>query len=388
MGLVGNDKILNKRFPNLTHVDFNSDGFIFGDLAENVQNGITEQEIGSGRVKWEIASKRNIGIDLNIMNQLLITFDWYQDHRKGIFMRRKSLPETMGVAPQPYGNWGEMRNWGFDGDITIPWKKGDWSGTVSGTFTHTWDKIEKYEESEIDYSYQTNKGNWNMLTRGLVALGLFKDEEDIRCSPAQFGEVLPGDIKYKDINGDGTITEDDVVPVGYGEVPKFQYGLTFNLAWKNLYLRLFFRGARKVNYFYSGTGFFPFANREIGNVLSVVGRQEKRWIPSSYSGNPDTENTQAAFPRLSYGENINNNRPSSFWLADGSYFRFKNIEIGYRLPNALLKKIRLNKCEIGFIGDNLAVFSKVKWWDPEQASPNGMVYPLPRSYTFFLTLEL
>lgn len=386
MGLVGNDKILNKRFPDLTFVDFDAEGYVFGDMSENIQTGVTEKEIGSGRIKWEIARKRNIGLDLNIDNRLLVTFDWFQDHRQGIFMRRESLPDVMGVFPQPYGNWGKMRNWGFDGDVTIPLTLGDWNWELSGTFTYTRDEIEKYEEAVPDYPYQKYSGNWNIMSRGLVALGLFKDEEDVRHSPSQFGKVLAGDVKYKDVNGDGTITDDDIVPIGYGNIPKLQYGITFNMSWKDFYFRLFFRGAGRVNFFYGGTGFFPFADSETGNVLSIVDEPGKRWIPSSYSGSPATENPAASFPRLTYGENSNNNRPSTFWLADGSYFRFKNIEIGYCIPRRILKKIFLSSCRLAFIGDNLAVRSKVKLWDPEQASSNGAVYPITRSYTVSLSI--
>lgn len=386
IGLVGNDKILNKRFPDITYVDFNAKGYEFGSLGENVQTGITEEEIGSGRIQWEVARKRNLGIDLNIRNRILINFDWYQDHRKGIFMRRESLPDIMGVNPQPYGNWGEMRNWGFDGAIVIPVKWKDWLFEMSGTFTYTQDKIEKYEESVPDFPYQKRGGNWNMISRGLVALGLFRNEEDVRNSPEQFGRVLPGDVKYKDVNGDGVITDDDIVPIGYGNVPKLQYGITLNVSWKNFYASVFFRGAGKVNFFYGGSGFFPFAHGAIGNILSVVDQPGKRWIPASYSGTAATENPGAIFPRLTYGYNANNNRPSTFWLVNGSYFRFKNIEIGYHLPRFILEKVYLSSCSISFIGDNLAVWSKVKYWDPEQVSSNGAVYPIPRSYTLSLSI--
>lgn len=387
IGLVGNDKILNKRFPDLTFVDFNAEGFVFGDLGENIQGGVTEQEIGSGRIKWEVSRKRNLGLDLNLRNRLFVSFDWYHDYRKGIFMRRESLPDIIGVSPKPYGNWGEMKNWGFDGNITLPvaWKQ--WKCELSGTLTYTRDKIEQYEEAVPDYPYQKHSGNWNIMSRGLIALGLFKDEEDVRNSPPQFGEVLPGDIKYKDVNGDGVVDDDDIVPIGYGEVPKLQYGLTVDMAWKNFYCRLFFRGAGRVNFFYGGAGFYPFAERENGNVLAMVDRPGERWIPASYSGNAATENPAARFPRLTYGENLNNNRPSTFWMANGSYFRFKNIEIGYQLPRQMLSKLNLTACQLSFIGDNLAVWPKVKLWDPEQTSPNGAVYPIPRSYTFALSVS-
>ena len=192
---------------------------------------------------------------------------------------------------------------------------------------------------------------------------------------------MPGDIKYKDVNGDGRVNEDDYVPIGNSRVPKFQYGFAATCKWRNFDANIFFRGASEVDYFMGGTGFYPFSGGSIGNVLKIVNEQENRWTPASYSGDPKTENPNARFPRLTYGYNQNNNRNSTFWLSDASFLRLKNVEIGYTLPGKIVQKIHMNNCRISFIGDNLYVWDNVKLWDPEQASSNGAVYPLPRSYS-------
>jgi hypothetical protein len=122
-------------------------------------------------------------------------------------------------------------------------------------------------------------------------------------------------------------------------------------------------------------------------VLSIVNDQKNRWTPASYSGDPATENPNARFPRLTYGNNTNNNRASTFWMADASYLRLKTIELGYTLPKRITEKMSMSNLRLSLIGDNLYVWDKVKFWDPEQASTNGAVYPLTRSYTLVLQMS-
>jgi len=118
-----------------------------------------------------------------------------------------------------------------------------------------------------------------------------------------------------------------------------------------------------------------------------VADQKNRWTPREYSGDASTENPNARFPRLTYGENKNNNRESTFWLADGRYFRLKNIELSYRFTSAWLRdKISVQNATLSLVGENLHVWDKVKLWDPEQASSNGAVYPLQRKFTLQLNV--
>jgi hypothetical protein len=237
------------------------------------------------------------------------------------------------------------------------------------------------------YPYLAQKGNSFGITRGLISLGLFSDEEDVKNSPTQFGSVLPGDIKYQDVNGDGIINSDDIVPIGNARIPKIQYGFAGSAKWKGIDLNIFFRGSGKSDFFFGGTGFYPFAGERLGNVLSIVNDQKNRWTPASYSGDPATENPNARFPRLTYGNNTNNNRASTFWMADASYLRLKTIELGYTLPKRITEKMSMSNLRLSLIGDNLYVWDKVKFWDPEQASTNGAVYPLTRSYTLVLQMS-
>lgn len=387
-GLVGNDEISGKRFPYLTYLKTDADGFAFGDRGENSSGGVTESEMGSPTLVWEKAKKQNFGFELTLWDKFSFTIDAFRDMRDGIFMSRTTLPDIVGITVKPYANVGKMKSWGADGNASFHQKVGEFDFEVRGNFTLTRDKIIDYDEPVPLFPYKGHKGRGNEVTRGLVALGLFKDEEDVRNSPTQYeATLMPGDIKYKDVNGDGKIDDDDIVPIGKANIPKLQYGFAASVSWRNLDFNIFFRGASQVDFFYGGSGFYPFQGGETGNVLSIVNEQKNRWTPASYSGDPATENPNARFPRLTYGDNKNNNRNSTFWLADASYLRLKTVEIGYTLPEHLLDKIRMKNLRISILGDNLHLWDKVKLWDPEQASDNGAVYPLTRSYTLTLSMQ-
>jgi TonB-linked SusC/RagA family outer membrane protein len=394
-GLVGNDQITRNgadvRFPYLTTVNTSAPGYAFGDIASGVP-GVSEDVLGSTGLVWESAVKQNWGIDLQLWKAFNLTMDAFKDRRDNIFMVRSTLPGTMGVGSVVWGNVGKMKSWGVDGTASWTRQVGDFNVEVRGNFTFTRDKIVDYDEPPVRYPYLARKGSSNDVTRGLIALGLFKDENDVRNSPAQFGEVLPGDIKYQDVNGDGVIDSYDIVPIGNARIPKMQYGFAGSLMWKGIDFNIFFRGQGKADFFLGGTGYYPFSGAERGNVLSIVNDPKNRWIPADYAAmqgiDPSlAENPGARFPRLTYGANINNNRASTFWLANASFLRLKTLEIGYTLPKKWMEKVSVNNLRVSAIGDNLYLWDKLKLWDPEQASSNGAVYPITRSWSLVVQLS-
>lgn len=395
-GLVGNDQITrggsDVRFPYLTTVTTNARGYGFGDIPSDYP-GASEDVLGSTGLIWESAIKQNWGIDLQLWNAFNLTMDAFLDKRTNIFMVRSTLPGTMGVPTTVWGNVGRMKSWGADGTASYSRKLGEVNIELRGNFTLTRDKILDYDEPPVQFSYLARQGSSNDVTRGLIALGLFKDEDDVRNSPTHFGDVLPGDIKYQDVNGDGIINDYDIVPIGNARIPKSQYGFAGSMMWKGIDFNIFFRGQAKADFFFGGTGFYPFSGGERGNVLTIVNDPKNRWIPTDYAEEHGidlslAENPNAKFPRLTYGDNINNNRPSTFWLTDASFLRLKTLEIGYSLPNKMVERMALNNFRISVIGDNLYLWDKVKLWDPEQASSNGAVYPLTRSWSLVLQLSL
>lgn len=385
-GAVGNDQVSGARFPYMTEVSYGAAGYNFGINGENAITGITETRIGSDNLKWERALKHNVGIDLNIWDKLSITVDYFHDLRKGIFMERSNLPNTVGIPNRPWGNVGRMRNQGVDGTIAYKDQVGDFSYEVRANFTVTRNKVLDYDEPNNQLPYKLKEGKSLDYTEGYICLGFFRDSTDILNSPRQMDNVRPGDLKYKDVNGDGVINQDDMVAIGNSAVPRIQYGFAGSFSYKNWDLSLFFRGSGGVDFFYGGRGYAPFLNEKEGNVLSIVNDQSNRWTPAWYSGDPSTENPNARFPRLSYGSNMNNYVNSTHWLANGAFLRLKTVEIGYRLPTTWARKLAMSSFRLSLIADNLHVWDKVKLWDPEQASSNGSVYPLTRSITLNLQM--
>lgn len=233
------------------------------------------------------------------------------------------------------------------------------------------------------------------IIRGYISEGLFSDKEEIETSPDQsgFGQVRPGDIKYRDVNGDGIINDDDKVPLSYGnQVPRLMYGVGGDIRWKKLTFAVLFKGAAKVEYYRAGlgndAGWIPFYNGELGNVIKLANNPANRWTPAWYSGTTETENPNAEFPRLSYGGNSNNSQLSTFWKRDGSYIRLQEVSLRYKVNNHLwMKSLGLTSIDLEFVANNLFTIDKVKFFDPEQATYNGGQYPIPTSYTFQVYLN-
>jgi TonB-linked SusC/RagA family outer membrane protein len=381
-GVVGNDR-MDTRFPYLTLMGSTGSGLW------NSGSGYTETQVGSNNLRWETATKANFGIDAKFLkNKFDFAVDFFQDIRSGIYQQRASIPEEMGLVTLPFANVGKMKSWGIDGHLSFTQKiNKDAYFVLRANLTQSKNEVLEYEEAIVRYPYQSTVGYQFGINRGLIALGLFKDEADVKNSPRQVftNEVLPGDIKYKDVNGDGVIDDYDQVPLNYSDVPQIQYGFATEFNWKNWNLSVLFEGVSRIKYFSAGTGFYPFADKQVGNVLDIVAADH--WTPREISGSAATENPDARFPRLTYGYNGNNNRKSTFWLTDGSYLRLKNVQISYQLKSAFLKKAGIKSSTFSIIGENLHVWDKVKIFDPAQANQNGAAYPLQRVVTLQMNLN-
>lgn len=392
-GRVGNDRLKDEnnrdiRFPYLTTL---------AGVSSTWGNGLAENRTGSMYLQWEVSTKTNFGIDARFFNDKIdFTIDFFRTKTTDIFQKRANIPDESGLSNVlPYANIGAMKSWGTDGTLayTHTFSK-DMSLTLRGNFTHAENKVLYWEQSGVNYPYQSYSGVPYGVQRGLIALGLFKDQDDINSSPKQtfMDNYRPGDIKYKDVNSDGKIDDDDKVPLNYSNVPFIQYGFALDWNYKGFRVSALFEGVSKVSYFQGGLGFYPFAGESRGNLLKMVTDPKNRWIPKEYAEangiDPAlAENPNARFPRLTYGENKNNNRASTFWLADGRYLRLKNVDISYKFANDWLKnRVGVESATVSLVGENLHVWDKVKLFDPSQASSNGASYPLQRTYTLQLNL--
>lgn len=301
-GMVGNDRISSVRFPYLTIIEEKTDGTPWGGSGV-----LTENRVGADNLAWEKAKKFDIGMDLHLFgDRFTMTVDYFRDRREGIFQERAQIPDYVGVISMPYGNVGSMTSWGGDGNFEYFQPLGkNFHFTLRGNFTLSKNKINNWEEATQPYPYLSKTGFSNDVQRGFISLGLFKDQQDVDMSPEQFGTVRPGDIKYKDVNGDGVITDDDKVPLfAYSGIPQFMYGFGAEVRYKNWTLNVLFKGTGN-NYFLYGDkdgskfdGYIPFNGGYKGNVLALAYNPANRWTSADYSGNRATENPNARFPRF------------------------------------------------------------------------------------------
>ena len=391
-GVVGNDRISSRRFPYLT--------LIKEENASNPWGGtgsLTEEQVGANNLMWEKAKKFDVGMDLHLFkDKFTLTLDYFKDTRDGIFQERKQIPDYVGLIQMPYGNIGRMKSWGADGNMEFYQQIGkDAHVILRSNFTLSKNKILNWEDTKKPYTYLENNGYANNVQRGFVAMGLFKDQQDVEMSPTQFGTVRPGDIKYRDINGDGKITDDDKVPLfAYSGVPQLMYGIGAEFRYKSWTLNVLFKGTGRNKFLYGGSdgksfdGYMPFNQKDKGNIMTIAYNPENRWISAEYSGNQATENPNARFPRLYYGKNENNTKPSTFWMGDARYLRLQELSLAYNLKVPALQRILgINSMNIQLMCENLAVWDSVKIFDPEQATSCGQAYPLPARYSLQLYLN-
>lgn len=394
-GQVGNDRLTDgARFPYLTTIA-NGGGINFGNQGATWLQGIRVGLLGASGLTWEVATKQDLGLDMKLGNRFDLTLDVYRDVRNDIYMRRGNLPGTAGIIyggdvdQRPWGNVGAMMSQGIDGNFGYTQNIGkDFVFTLRGNLTYAYTKVLEYDEAANALPYKMTQGYKWSQNRGLIALGLFKDEAEIANSPKQYEyDLMPGDIKYKDVNGDGVVNDDDIVPIGNTQTPELIYGFGFSAQWKGIDFNILFQGAGKTDIVLEGFTVFPFSEGEAGNVLSAVADPNNRWISRDISGTAATERQDAIFPRLTYGANENNQKWSTWWLRDGRYLRLKNLEVGYTFPQKLTRKAKIEKLRIYFIGYNLACWSPFDWWDPEQSSKDGSVYPIQKTLTFGINVS-
>ncbi|WP_321015510.1 TonB-dependent receptor [Bacteroides sp.] len=403
-GKTGNDYLgKDIRFPYLYDI---KDGGSFNFIDVSAQNpdnpgtwtGKYYATVASPTVSWEVATKQDLGLDFSLFDDKLSgAIDYFHERREGIYMERKSIPYMVGIENNPKANVGKVKSQGFDGNFTFKQKIGKVDFTLRGNITYSKNEILERDEENTIYTYKLDEGHRVNQAKGFIALGLFKDYEEIRNSPKQefkytktqngftkddIYELMPGDIKYKDVNGDGIIDDNDKVAIGATVKPNLIYGFGLSAKWKGLDVNVHFQGAGKSTFFINGTTVHMFSGGDgWGNVLKEMA-SGNRWILG------ENEDTNAEFPRLTYGENPNNYQRSDYWLRNGAYLRLKTLDIGYTLPKTLVNKIRLNQVRIFFVGTNLLTFSKFKLWDPELGSSNGKKYPLSKTFSMGVSVNL
>ena len=329
-GLVGNDVISKDyadRFPYLTTVDMGQGYDVY--IGNNFERkyGPILSVYGNPNATWEESRKLDIGVEIGLFDSLNIIFDWFKEKRSGIFMQRTSLPSTFGMSGiTPWANIGKVDNSGVD--ISVDYNKAfskDLILSLRGTFTYAHNEIVEMDEPKYKWAYQYKAGHPINSIQCLIAEGLFRDEEEIASSPSQdiyatTYPIRPGDVKYRDLNDDKIIDDNDMCWTGNPTVPEIIYGFGFSLKYKGFDCSAFFQGQGKVSIIMYN--YHPFA------TAATPGSGLMQWIADEH-WSEDDPNPKALYPRLSPLWNNNNTKASTLYVRNGKMLRLKTAEIGY-----------------------------------------------------------
>uniref|UniRef100_UPI0032170C87 SusC/RagA family TonB-linked outer membrane protein n=1 Tax=uncultured Draconibacterium sp. TaxID=1573823 RepID=UPI0032170C87 len=386
-GVVGNDAIAKRadRFFYLSDISKSSSGYGYrwGQTFMNEYDGYKIIRYANPDITWEISKKFNFGAELSFLDEALkVQWDVFREERSQIYRIRENFPASVGLEAAISGNVGKALAKGHEASVDYQhvFNNNFW---LTGRCNFTYATSEYIELDERDYAdeYLKRVGYPIRQQWGLLAERLFVDEAEIANSPKQdFGLYQAGDIKYKDVNGDGVVNANDRVPLGYPTLPEIQYGYGLSMGYKNFDMSFFFQGNARVSIFvnpgtYRDEGIAPFVNRR--NALSIIA--EDHWSET----NPDVH---AFWPRLSVDALYNNTQRSSWWMRNGAFMRLKTVEMGYNLPERLFKNIGVKTSRIYFSGENLFVISPFKLWDPEMGN-KGLGYPPNRRFNIGIQLS-
>jgi len=382
-GVVGNDQIGEwyDRFFYLSNVnpEDGGKGFAWGNRWDYYRDGYSISRYANNDITWEKATTFDAGFDLGLVNGLNVIFDYYHSIRNQILMYRSTIPSSMGFQAGVQANFGKAENRGFD--ISIDYNK-SYSNSLWTQFranmTYAANKLLVNEEPEYPegLKHLSKVGQPLRQEYGLIAERLFVDDIEANNSPTQnFGGLIPtmgGDIKYRDINGDGQITDMDKVPLGFPTDPEIVYGFGFSVGYKNFDVSAFFQGSARSSFFIDPGNITPFAlNGGYQNGLLKV-------IANDY-WSEDNPNLHAFWPRLTDGFNNNNAQRSNWWMRNGAFVRLKSVELGYNMPQRLLESFKISNLRIYMSGLNLYAWSKFKLWDVEMGG-DGLGYPIQAVY--------
>lgn len=401
-GWVGNDAIGDDedRFFYLSNVDLNDGDFgaRFGEDFGYYRPGISISRYANNQISWEKSEQINIGMDLSLFrNSLEIIVDAFRQRRSNILQERSNIGSTMGLMVIPAANFGKAESKGVDVSLTYNKQLSQnlWT-SLRGNFTYATSKILKFDENIYpeNMTYRYKKGQSIARQFGYIAERLFVDDNEVANSPAQFGTYMGGDIKYRDMNGDGVITSNDMVPIGYPTTPEIVYGFGGTAGFKNFDISAFFQGSARTSFFINPRNISPFVLNYDDDINTYAQNGLLNVIADSH-WSEENRDIYAFWPRLS-DTFIENNAPldgdddlqhSTWWMRNGAFLRLKSVEIGYNTPARFLDKYGIKGLRIYLSGTNLAVWSKFKMWDPEMGG-DGLGYPVQSVYNIGVLLDL
>ncbi|RGN56645.1 TonB-dependent receptor [Bacteroides fragilis] len=358
----------------------------FTKTSDGVVIGYQQTAYANRNIKWETTTITDIGFDLQVFDGLSVTFDWYKKTTDDI-LRSSQVSSLLGLSA-PTVNNGSVENKGIE--VALNYANVVKGGTLKGLrynagvyFDRSRNKLTEFGAEEI--------GSYSIKREGLPydeyymleCIGVFADKAEIDASPKQFNDnTQPGDLKYKDISGpdgkpDGVIDNYDRRTFS-GRFPGFEYGINASATWKGFDLSLIGQGVADKKYYTTDWGVQPFMQGASPNKDYI----KHMWTEENPYG--------AKHPKL-YWQDMGggkNTRPNSYYLKDASFFRLKNVTLGYTLPRVWTEKANISKVRIYFSGDNLLTLTPYKGLDPERnGDGRDAIYPQNRIYSFGLNVE-
>ena len=385
-GKNGNENIGNFRYASLMDT---GQEYYFGNEGDygTMQPGSSPAALANPAIRWEESEQVDLGFDARLFgDKLTFGFDFYNKKTNGMLMN-KPIPSYVGQGA-PMSNLGDMRNWGYEFEIGWQQQVGDFHYSVNANASLLRNRLINLGNESGEAVYQSNgasgvgdyvKGSngevWPYFY-GMKTDGIFQNWDEVNAYKNKDGGLMqpnaqPGDVRFVDYNGDGYVNDDDRTKIGKG-MPDWTFGLTFAAEWKGFDASLFFQGSLGNQVFdYSMRGDIPAMNRPA-------------WILDRWIG----EGTSNRIPRLTNANPNQNWRSSDLWVKDGSFLRLKTAQIGYTLPEKLLRSVSIKSIRVYVAGENLLTFTKYDGFDPEMASDGyttiGVdrgIYPQARTIT-------
>lgn len=385
-GKVGNDQMGSARF--LYQDNITMGGGPLGSLG--LGQGVNQGLLGNPNLSWEVAKKQNYGLDLQVINDLSLTFDYFVENRSDILISRGTVPEFQGVplGNIPRVNMGIVDNKGYELELTYNKSVSkDFRIMIRGNYGYNHNTVRFRDEAIRDETYAHryratgySLGQvWGYKVDYSNGNGYFNSKQELdeylSKTTYGFGDPRVGYLKYVDLNGDGVINDKDQAPIGYSNIPRVSYGLTLNFQYKAFELTTFFQGIGKYSMNYGAQGVYEYIIR--GTYFDY---HKTAWTPERYAAGDEI-----TYPALSTQSNTNH-VANDFFIMDRSFIRLKNVELAYTLPKNALKGLGVKNLRIYVSGQNVFTWDKLRMGhlDPENNDPIG--YPVTKMSNFGLNL--
>lgn len=386
-GKVGNDGVIrNPRFTHLPLLETTS--IVDPSPTGTVISRPVVQSYPNDKIKWEIAEQTNLGVETKFFGGIVeINADFYQEIRHNILDYRYTMPASSGLEALQIGNVGKARSRGIDlsGKVQHSFSHDFWM-ILNGTFTYSKAIFKDIEEAANKPEWQQKKGHELSQTIGYIAEGLFRDQAEIDNSPRQGGDIKPGDIRYRDLNGDGVIDVNDATYIGFPTTPRVIYGFSGFFNFKNIEFSFAFQGSGKRAFFMDPMKISPF----VKNRAMLKAIYDDHWSEDNMTERPfwprlSTQSIEVHNPQEDWGNGAEI-RKSTYFMRECTFLRCTSIELAYNFPQSLLSKVKMQSVKFYARVNNPFLITNFKIWDVELGD-NGFNYPIQRTWSVGLNVS-